>query len=162
MDWSGVDYLWIIVMFLSVWTLILTAPIHCRGSLVNAWCNFSKSVPIKKQTYLHIWSEGDFSANFWVNYSFKYHLVLTNIIILQEMTTLKDNIFYKCCDICGVSWFMPLWWNYTTFKRFGTRMIHLWNKSFFVFFFYYTGWLLFFQEKWDYSLHSLDMSTENQ
>ncbi len=30
MDWSGVDYLWIMVMFLSaVWTLILTAPIHC-------------------------------------------------------------------------------------------------------------------------------------
>ncbi len=26
MDWSRVDYLWIIVMFLS--TLILTAPIH--------------------------------------------------------------------------------------------------------------------------------------
>ncbi len=34
MDWSGVDYLWIIVMFLSaVWTLILTAPIHCRGCI---------------------------------------------------------------------------------------------------------------------------------
>ncbi len=34
MDWSGVDYLWIIVMFSSaVWTLILTAPIHCRGSI---------------------------------------------------------------------------------------------------------------------------------
>ncbi len=34
MDWSSVDYLWIIVMFLSdVWTLILTAPIHCRGSI---------------------------------------------------------------------------------------------------------------------------------
>ncbi len=34
MYWSGVDYLWIIVMFLSaVWTLILTAPIHCRGSI---------------------------------------------------------------------------------------------------------------------------------
>ncbi len=34
MDWSGVDYLWIIVMFLSdVWTLILTAPIHCSGSI---------------------------------------------------------------------------------------------------------------------------------
>ncbi len=30
----GVDYLWIIVMFLSAfsWTLILTAPIHYRGS----------------------------------------------------------------------------------------------------------------------------------
>ncbi len=30
------DYLWIIVMFLSaVWTLILTAPIHCRGSIAE-------------------------------------------------------------------------------------------------------------------------------
>ncbi len=29
-----VGYLWIIVMFLSaVWTLILTAPIHCRASI---------------------------------------------------------------------------------------------------------------------------------
>ncbi len=34
LEWCGVDYLWIIVMFLSsVWTLILTAPIHCRGSI---------------------------------------------------------------------------------------------------------------------------------
>ncbi len=34
MDWSGVDYLWVIMMFLSsVWTLILTAPIHCRASI---------------------------------------------------------------------------------------------------------------------------------
>ncbi len=33
MDWRGVDYLW---MFLSaVWTLILTAPIHCRGSIAE-------------------------------------------------------------------------------------------------------------------------------
>ncbi len=31
-SWTGV--VWIIVMFLSaVWTLILTAPIHCRGSI---------------------------------------------------------------------------------------------------------------------------------
>ncbi len=38
MDWSGVDYLWIIVMFLSaVWTLILTAPIHCRASIGADW-----------------------------------------------------------------------------------------------------------------------------
>ncbi len=30
--WSGVDYLWIIVMFLSaVWALNLTAPILFRG-----------------------------------------------------------------------------------------------------------------------------------
>ncbi len=33
-DLSGVDYLWIIMMSLSdVWTLILTAPIHCNGSI---------------------------------------------------------------------------------------------------------------------------------
>ncbi len=31
MDWSHVDYLWIIAMFLSaVWILILTAPIHSQ------------------------------------------------------------------------------------------------------------------------------------
>ncbi len=30
------DYLWLIVMFLSVvWTLILTAPIHCRGFIAE-------------------------------------------------------------------------------------------------------------------------------
>ncbi len=49
MNWSGVDYLWIIVMFLSaVWTLILTAPIHCGGSIYilddlresKFFCNF--------------------------------------------------------------------------------------------------------------------------
>ncbi len=44
MDWSGMDCLWIIVMFLSaVWTLILTAPIHCRGSIGDAMLHFSKS-----------------------------------------------------------------------------------------------------------------------
>ncbi len=33
-DWSHVDCLWIVLMFLSaVWTLILTAPIYCRGSI---------------------------------------------------------------------------------------------------------------------------------
>ncbi len=31
MDCSSVDYLWIIVLLSAVWTLILTAPIHCRG-----------------------------------------------------------------------------------------------------------------------------------
>ncbi len=40
MDWSGVDYLWIIVMFFvmflsAVWTLFLMAPIHCRASIAE-------------------------------------------------------------------------------------------------------------------------------
>ncbi len=44
MNYWTVDYLWIIVMFLSaVWTLIQTAPIHCRGSTGEQviWCYIS-------------------------------------------------------------------------------------------------------------------------
>ncbi len=34
------DYVWIIEKFFSVvWSLILTAPIHCRGSNVSKRCN---------------------------------------------------------------------------------------------------------------------------
>ncbi len=52
--WTGL--VWIIVMFLSaVWTLILTAPIHCRGSIgEQVILNFSKSVLMKKQTHLQL------------------------------------------------------------------------------------------------------------
>ncbi len=58
--WTGV--VWIIVMFLSaVWTLILTAPIHCRGSIgeqVMQW-HISPNL-MKKQTHLHLdWPEGE-------------------------------------------------------------------------------------------------------
>ncbi len=59
--WTGV--VWIIVMFLSaVWTLILTAPIHCRGSTgEQVMLNFSKSDVMKKQTHLHFrWPEGEY------------------------------------------------------------------------------------------------------
>ncbi len=55
MHWSRLDYLWIIVMILSaVWTLTLTAPIHCRGSIDEQVIQTSKSVPMKKQTHLHL------------------------------------------------------------------------------------------------------------
>ncbi len=56
MDWSGVDYLWIIVMFLSaVWTLVLTAThslqrIHCWAS--DVMLHFSKSDPSNKLMYI--------------------------------------------------------------------------------------------------------------
>ncbi len=60
MDWSGVDYLWIIGMFLSaVWTLILTAPIHCRASIGEQvmQCYISPNL-MTKQTNLHLgWPE---------------------------------------------------------------------------------------------------------
>ncbi len=41
MDWSGMDYLWIIVMFLSaVWALNLTAPVlFIEDLLVSKQCN---------------------------------------------------------------------------------------------------------------------------
>ncbi len=48
--WTGV--VWIIVMFLSaVWTLILTAPIHCRGSNGEQvmQCYISPNMMKKKQ-----------------------------------------------------------------------------------------------------------------
>ncbi len=53
MDWSDVDYLMIIVMFLSaVWTLILTAPIHCRASIAEQVMQWYISPNLmKKQTH---------------------------------------------------------------------------------------------------------------
>ncbi len=79
MDWSGVDYLWIIVMFLSaVWTLILTAPIHCRGSngeqVMQCYISTNLSPWRNKLIYIldGLRPESKFSAYFlfWVNYSF--------------------------------------------------------------------------------------------
>ncbi len=60
--------------FLSaVWTLILTAPIHCRGSISRqVILNFSKSVPMKKQYHLHLGcSKVNLYHIFCVNYYFK-------------------------------------------------------------------------------------------
>ncbi len=79
MDWSGVDYLWSIVMFLSAaWTLILTAPIHCRGSngeqVMQCYISTNLSPWRNKLIYIldGLRPESKFSAYFlfWVNYSF--------------------------------------------------------------------------------------------
>ncbi len=56
---------WIFVMFLSaVWRLILTAPIHCRGSTwwtSNVMLNLSKSFLIKTQSDVHLqWPESEY------------------------------------------------------------------------------------------------------
>ncbi len=59
--WTGV--VWIIMMFLSaVWTLILTAPIHCRISIDEQVmeCHISPNL-MKKQTHLHLgWPESEY------------------------------------------------------------------------------------------------------
>ncbi len=55
-NWS--NCLWIVMFLSAVWTLILTAPIHCRGStgvqVTLDLLDFSKSVQMKKQTHLHL------------------------------------------------------------------------------------------------------------
>ncbi len=95
MDWSGVDYLWIIVMFLSaVWTLILTAPIHC----IHWWASdgmlhFSKSdEETNSSTSLMYLRLSTFSAHvhFWVNCSFKTWDALTCL------PPRRWNVFSSC------------------------------------------------------------------
>ncbi len=75
MEWSGVDYLWIIVMFLSA-VSFWRHPFTAEDPLVRKWCN---------ATFLQIWWRNKlicildglrmstFSAHFyfWENYSFK-------------------------------------------------------------------------------------------
>ncbi len=55
---------WIIVMFfIGVWTLILTAPIHCRVSIGEQVmeCYISPVLFMKKQTHLHLgWPEDEY------------------------------------------------------------------------------------------------------
>ncbi len=57
--WTGL--VWIYQELSAVWTLILTAPIHCRVSNgEEVMLNFSKSVLMKKQTHLHLgWPESE-------------------------------------------------------------------------------------------------------
>ncbi len=72
--------MWITVMFLSaVWTLILTAPIHCKGSIceqVMYW-HFSKSVLMKKQTHLHFGFRDWGWVHFPQNVMFGWTIALT-------------------------------------------------------------------------------------
>ncbi len=78
--------MWIIVMFLSaVWTLILTAPIQCRGPIgEQVMLHFSKSVPVKKQTHLRLtWPEGEY------------------IFIFRWPTPLRENDSWNVSQSCG-------------------------------------------------------------
>ncbi len=62
--WTGV--VCIIVMSLSaVWTLILTAPIHCRASIGEQVmeCYISPNL-MKKPTHLHRWPEAEYIFSF--------------------------------------------------------------------------------------------------
>ncbi len=98
--------MWIIVTFLSaVWTLILTAPIHCRGSTGerDVLLNFSKSVLMKNKLIyiLADLKESTFSENFyfWVDFKFKCGLIdLINIKQTNILTIKKErkNSLFLC------------------------------------------------------------------
>ncbi len=74
--WTGV--VWIIVMFLSaVWILILTAPIHCRGSIGDKWWNATfLQICSDEETNSSTFGLSTFLANlpFCVNYFFNVQL----------------------------------------------------------------------------------------
>ncbi len=113
MGWSGVDYLWIIVMFLSaVWTLILTAPIHCRASIAETLMQRHISTNLmKKQTHPNLgWPEGEHifgKFSFWVNYSFERQ---TWLVVSAPLTwNISGWLFWGCWCVsavpCVCGWF---------------------------------------------------------
>ncbi len=89
------DYLWIIVMFLSaVWTLILTAPIHCRASTGEQLieCYISPNL-MKKLIYildgLRV-STSSAHFHFCMNYSFKLQNYEFYLLIRAENVQIKS------------------------------------------------------------------------
>ncbi len=100
--WTGV--MLIIVMVLStVWTLVLTAPIHCRGS--DVMLNLSKSVPTTKQTNLHLgWPEGKISTN--VHFLWTIPLIE---IYWNYLHSFKSQKVICLCFCVGAKWVKVKW-----------------------------------------------------
>ncbi len=91
---SLTDGLEVFVMFLSlVWTLILTAPMYCRGSIGEQVIiiYFSKSYLINKLINI---LEGLRVCTFWVIYSFMFHHI-TTFCSTEEIKTAVFWRFYS-------------------------------------------------------------------
>ncbi len=72
MDCSHVNYLWIIVMFLSdVWTLVLTAPIHSRGLASKSCDAISPNLFWWRNNLILRWPEGELSFTQFYFLAFK-------------------------------------------------------------------------------------------
>ncbi len=86
---------WILCMFLSVvWTLILTAPIHCRGSIGEQVCQICSHEETNSTTSWIRLRVSKFSAKFkfWVNYSFN--------VIKKCSGFSKCSISVTCFSVC--------------------------------------------------------------
>ncbi len=94
MNWSRVDYLWIIVMvLLVVWTLIQTAPIHCRGSwwasgLMLNFCSEEKRI------------------NLYLGVHFQKIFILRWTILLKNIEKNQKVIFFR---IVAIPWCPWIW-----------------------------------------------------
>ncbi len=111
MDWSGVDYLWIIVMFLSaVWTLILTAPIHCGGSIgeqVMLYYYFSKSdKETNSSTSWIIWRWVNFQEIFF--YGWTISLRLINSLCYDWLMQLHAKLLIQYSLYCFILQWKPV------------------------------------------------------
>ncbi len=122
--WTGV--VWIIVMLLSaVWTLILTAPIHCR------WFIGEQVMEYNRNAFLQIcfhegtnsstsWSTFSGNVPFCLNYPFKWtqspytHTALWCSCVASQSWTGWSVI--QCSGPCrscwaGLLWGSSRWWN---------------------------------------------------
>ncbi len=97
--WIGMvlDYLWIIVMLLSpVWTLILTAPIHCRASIDETLMNV--------YIYIYAFSRRFYPKRFRLHIYCQYMCSLgieptTFALITQCSTTEPQKYYISTCYI---------------------------------------------------------------
>ncbi len=100
------DYLWIIVMFLAaVWTLILTAPIHCRGSIGEQVMEWYISPNL---FYILAWGRINFQQfHFWVNYSFTMFCESGPWFCKTSVSEVYLSFVYdleRCISVCSQLW----------------------------------------------------------
>ncbi len=100
---DGLEWCGLLVMFLSaVWTLILTAPIHCRASIADTLmqCYISPNL-MKKQTHPSLgWPEGEdilANCNFWLNCSFKSCFISLDLLVLRS----TDRNAERCATVAA-------------------------------------------------------------
>ncbi len=128
--WTGV--VWIILMFLSsVWTLILTAPIHCRGSIgeQEMQCYISPNL-FQWTNKLHLgWPEAEWifsTFSFLVNYSFSMTTVAPSWVFSNKTVSPAVHQPWNTPPLLGTAlcflWFCP---GRTSWCGFHTRMIAL-------------------------------------